>query len=273
MSNWRDSQNQAQKEQNVKLKKDFSVDVRFTGDDNNRVPSIVRTELIGEEYKDTIFETVSGLYVGSFLIVEGYHEGEKRKYQTSPYFAKENIVWINDKSKSFGSEQFTVDEAKAILKKKGCNVGTKSVVVLATEKGVFTVKTNSTLWINQFSPFEWSGTSKDYYLDLTAIAFNPTDVMFSKVSPEYYANMTDGRYPACLKIAQGKYVTDEIAKKINAQEVFTNFIDYRDSVKRIVKSQNQNSRPQASTPQQPFRTLPASAPLPTFTAGGEDLPF
>jgi hypothetical protein len=270
MSNWRDSQKQAQKEQNVKLKKDTSVDVRFTGDENNRVPSIVKTELVGEEYIDTIFETLSGLYVGSFLVIEAYHEGEKRKYQTSPYFDKQNIVWINDKGKSFGAEQFTVEEAKAILKKKGCNVGTKSVVVLATEKGIFTVKTNSTLWINQFSPFEWSGVSKDYFLEFSAIIFNPKDVMFSKVSPEYYANMTDGRYPTCVKVVQGKYVTDEIAKKINAQEAYENFIEYRDSIKRIVKSQNQQNKPQANMPQQ-FVT-PAPIALPTST-GGEDLPF
>jgi hypothetical protein len=214
------------------------------------------------------------------MIVEGYNEVEKRKYQTSPYFNKKNVVWINDKKKVFGSEQFNVEDAKILLEKNGCNISSKTVVVLATENGIFTVKTNSTLWINQINPLVWSGEVLDYFVDLKAVSFDPTNPIFSKVSPDYYAKMTDKNYPACLTVTKGKYVTDDLANKINADAAFTNFADYKAYINSIQKSVNGGgngvSRDTTTSTRQsapPARVMPAPS-FPAVSSGNsEDLPF
>lgn len=279
MSDWKSLQKQALGgDKKVQLKKDFNFEVQYAKTIEGKPPKMVEYKSVDGVAEYINHDNIKGVYIGSFMIIEAWDDSAKVKYQSSPYFTNDNHVWINDKNKAFGGQQFTPEEAKNALGRKGLNTTTKMVIVLATLKGVVTIKTNSTLWINQFSMIQRAGIHEDYVLDITPIAFDPANLIFNKLNPDYYKNMEDKNYPACLHIAQGESITDKVANMWKLDEVFPNFLAYKESICGVTKKAERV----AEQPVKGFERLKPEVPLPTFSnaipsfpvaQGGDDLPF
>ena len=221
MSDWKNLQKQALGgDKKVQLKKDFNFEVQYAKNVEGKPPMMVEYKLTEGVAEYINHPSLKGVYVGSFMIIEAWDDSAKVKYQSSPYFTNDNHLWINDKNKAFGGQQFTPEEAKNALGRKGLNTTTKMVIVMATLKGVVTIKTNSTLWINQFSMIQRAGVHEDYVLDISTIGFEPANLIFNKLNPDYYKNMETKNYPACLLIVQGESITDKVA---NNWRFFVNF--------------------------------------------------
>lgn len=269
MSDWKSLQKQALGgDKKVQLKKDFNFEVGYAKNVEGKPPMMVEYKSVDGVAEYINHDTIKGVYVGSFIIIEAWDDSAKVKYQSSPYFTNDNHVWINDKNKAFGGQQFTPEEAKNALGRKGLNTTTKMVIVLANLKGVVTIKTNSTLWINQFSMIQRAGVHEDYVLDITPIAFDPANLIFNKLNPDYYKNMEAKNYPACLHIFQGESITDKIANNWRLDEVFTNFLAYKDSICGVTKKAERV----AEQPVRGFERLKPEVPLPTFSNAAPSFP-
>jgi len=272
MSDWKNLQKQALGgDKKVQLKKDFNFEVQYAKNVEGKPPMMVEYKLTEGVAEYINHPSLKGVYVGSFMIIEAWDDSAKVKYQSSPYFMNDNHVWINDKNKAFGGQQFTPEEAKNALGRKGLNTTTKMVIVMATLKGVVTIKTNSTLWINQFSKIQRAGIHEDYVLDICPIAFDPANLIFNKLNPDYYKNMKTKNYPACLLIVQGESITDKVANNWKLDEIFTNYLAYKDSICGVAKKVERV----AEQPVKGFERVKTEVPLPSFPVadGGEDLPF
>ena len=272
MSDWKNLQKQALGgDKKVQLKKDFNFEVQYAKNVEGKPPMMVEYKLTEGVAEYINHPSLKGVYVGSFMIIEAWDDSAKVKYQSSPYFTNDNHVWINDKNKAFGGQQFTPEEAKNALGRKGLNTTTKMVIVMATLKGVVTIKTNSTLWINQFSKIQRAGIHEDYVLDICPIAFDPANLIFNKLNPDYYKNMETKNYPACLLIVQGESITDKVANNWKLDEIFTNYLVYKDSIFGVAKKVERVEE----QPVKGFERVKTEVPLPSFPVadGGEDLPF
>ena len=279
MSDWKSLQKQALGgDKKVQLKKDFNYEVQYAKNVEGKPPMMVEYKVTEgvEEYIN--HPLIKGVYVGSFMIIEAWDDTAKVKYQSSPYFTNDNHVWINDKNKAFGGQQFTPEEAKNALGRKGLNTTTKMVIVLATLKGVVTIKTNSTLWINQFSKIQRAGIHEDFVLDIVPIRFDPANLIFNKLNPDYDKKMSPESYPACLLITQGESIMDKVENNLKLYEVFTNYLAYKESICGVTKKGEKVAEQpvrgfERVKPEVPLQTFPTASPSFPTAEGGDDLPF
>jgi hypothetical protein len=269
MSNWRNLQAATGPEKKVQLKQDIRLEVRYVKNEAGKIPVMVSSSKNEQdEWVETIVPEVKGFYIGQFQLLEAWDETSGLKYQSSPYFKTDNMVWLNDRNKSF-SGMMTVDEAKNALLRKGLNPSVKTVVVLATQKGTVTIKTNSSLWINQFKLFQYNDIANDYVLNFVATSFHPENPLFKSVDRAYSNRLNASNYPACLIITQGEAISDRLATLFLLEDVFKNYLEYRDSINtqmRIPHSIQASVQPSVSP-----QTIPVSA-FPS-ASDGDDLPF
>lgn len=269
-SNWRQLQQESIAKKNTNLNVFKRLEVKLIEKEGGKIPVMASREVQNNDYVDVLQETLKGFYIGSMMVFEAYDEQNKVFYQSSPYFKNDNNIYVNDKNKSIPG-MYPVAEAKNLLVRKGLSPSVKCIVVMATAQGVVTVKTNSYLWINLFNPFVKSEVYKDYLFELSPIRFNPENQYFSNIPSSYFSRLTANEYPSCLHIKQQELITSKLENLFMLDDVFQNFIDYKEHI----NSQVAKASPAPIQQQNPQRPAPvAQSNSQSFTEEGDgDLPF
>ena len=272
MSNWRELQSQTVPQKKVQLKVDFRIECRLVKEGEEKFAKLIERVEVDGEYENKVHESIKGFHIGSFQILEAWDDANACYFQSSPYFNVQNMVWLNHRNKTFKG-MMSVEDAKVALQRKGLNVYVKKVVVLATQKGVATVKTNSYLWLNQFKTVQYNDVAKDYVLELKPLRFLPETVPFKSIDKSYYEKMTLQSYPACVQINQMEVMDAKLANMYKLDEVYKNYLEYEAQINAQVSVAVRRDEAMPSN-QQPLAPKPMVSVLEFASAGeGDDLPF
>lgn len=105
----------------------------------------------GEGANVFIEEPLKGIYIDSYNVIEAYSDDLGRNggtYHSTPYYRKEHSMALFGGGEKVATGNY--DDIMGFLNENSTDKGkTRKVILLLTEQGLFAIKTNMSIWIDQ----------------------------------------------------------------------------------------------------------------------------
>ena len=184
---------------------------------------------------------VSGVYIGQAMKLSCWDQSSSGFYKTTAYFSKESRISLFDNYSQYVMTGNLEDIEKYCIKNVSTAIKKQRTIYLLTDKGIIEISTNLSISIYEFKVY--SGGDKDRLLDYLMVLnpklYNEKDEFFTEKIKKLLGALAVTNPPKYASISQGEPITEQLADKLNIEQVADEFLEWKNYYSKNVNKEGE----------------------------------